>query len=288
MSFFAATTTTNIAAKPHIRQEGFVPDDLFSSNIHAKYPASPLNLPSMDFGDELAGLMADGNRSPNGYHQQHHHHQQSVHDHYRHNIFDTSSVSSTASVYPAFNGSQPSSLHSDFASFHSTLPASNSSMRYDPPPPQHPQQQQQQHDSTSNPPPSSFHSHSHLTSNSNRHSPSPVGSGSLHSPVMGSSASAGRDVGCRSRSGSDSRLPVVASDSSSSSSNTNSANGGTTGSIGPARTSRTRRNGSISGTSPPPLGHGHGRPHAIVIPGSGRGGAATGSGSWFVNGGQSS
>ena len=35
-------------------------------------------------------------------------------------------------------------------------------------------------------------------------------------------------------------------------------------------TTRARRNNSISGTSPPPFSvhHGHGRPHAIVIPGS--------------------
>ena len=226
--------STTITTKSHVRQEGFAPDDLFTANtngFHAKYPSSPLNLPSMDFGDELAGLMAadaSNNRSspPNGYQQQHLHQD----DHYRHNIFDTSSVSSTASVYPAFNGSQPSSMHSDFSSFNSTLPSLNSSMRYDPhPPPQHQPQRS------------------------------------------------------RSGSGSASRLPVVASSSS------NSSSTDTTGSIGPTRTSRSRRNGSISGTSPPPFGHGHGRPHAIVIPGNGRGGAtAAGPSSWFVNGSQSS
>ena len=40
-----------------------------------------------------------------------------------------------------------------------------------------------------------------------------------------------------------------------------------------ARTTRARRDNSISGTSPPPFGvyYGHGRPHAIVIPGSNMG-----------------
>ena len=40
--------------------------------------------------------------------------------------------------------------------------------------------------------------------------------------------------------------------------------------MGPVRTTRARRNNSLSGTSPPPFGvhRGHGKPHAIVIPGS--------------------
>ena len=159
MSFFP--TTTSISMKPHIRQEGFVPDDLFTSN-HAKYPSPALNLPSMDFGDELAGLMAadtNGNRSPpNGYHHQQ---QQHVHqDYYRHNIFDTSVSSSN------------------------------------------------------------------------------------------------------------SRPPVVADSNTSASSST-------TGSIGPTRTTRTRRNGSISGTSPPPLHHGHhhhGHTHSLSHSGALNGG----------------
>ena len=42
------------------------------------------------------------------------------------------------------------------------------------------------------------------------------------------------------------------------------------GGVGPVRTTRARRNNSLSGNSPPPFGvhRGHGRPHAIVIPGS--------------------
>jgi hypothetical protein len=95
MSF--VTATTDIHTRPHIRQKGFAPDDLYTSSnngFHAKYPSPPLNLPSLDFGDDLAGLMAadaNGNENsrsslPNGYQQQQHLHQD---DHYRHNIFDT-------------------------------------------------------------------------------------------------------------------------------------------------------------------------------------------------------
>ena len=97
MSFF--TAATNINPKPHFKQKGFTPDDLYTSSnsaFHAKYPSPPLNLPSMDFGDDLAGLMAadaNGNGNsrsspPNGYQHQQHLHQD---DHYRHNIFDTQS-----------------------------------------------------------------------------------------------------------------------------------------------------------------------------------------------------
>jgi hypothetical protein len=93
MSFF--TATTNLNHKPQIRQKGFTPDDLYTSSnaaFHGKYPSPPLNLPSMDFGDDLAGLMAaDANgrsSSPHGYQQQQQLHQD---DHYRHNIFDTQS-----------------------------------------------------------------------------------------------------------------------------------------------------------------------------------------------------
>lgn len=48
------------------------------------------------------------------------------------------------------------------------------------------------------------------------------------------------------------------------------------GSIGPARTSRSRRNNSVSSTSPPPR---YARPHAIVIPTS----RQPTSNGWFVN-----
>ena len=49
-----------------------------------------------------------------------------------------------------------------------------------------------------------------------------------------------------------------------------------TGSIGPARTSRSRRNNSVSSTSPPPP---YARPHAIVIPAT----RQPNSNGWFVN-----
>jgi hypothetical protein len=99
MSFF--TAAANSSPRPHFKQKGFTPDDLYTSNnsgFHAKYPSPPLNLPSMDFGDDLAGLMAadtsgNGNENsrsppPNGYQQQQHLHHD---DQYRHNIFDTQS-----------------------------------------------------------------------------------------------------------------------------------------------------------------------------------------------------
>ncbi|KAJ7093456.1 helix-loop-helix DNA-binding domain-containing protein [Mycena belliarum] len=113
--------------------------------------------------------------------------------------------------------------------FNSTLPALNSSMRYDP----HP------HGVAYMPSPSSFRS---------------------PSPHHGSSRS-------RSRS----RPP---------SSHLSTPAGG------PTRTTRARRNGSLSSTSPPPGAAQHGRPvpQAIVIPGS-HGQGARGSPYWFgVNG----
>ena len=119
----------------------------------------------------------------------------------------------------------------------STLPAINSTMRYDPPSPSPPQLPPS---STTNPPPSSFHpAHAHLT----RHTSSPA-----------------------SRSRSRSRPPSSSSAPPPPSSAANGAGG-----VGPARRTRARRNNSISGTSPPPFGvhHGHGRPHTIVIPGVG-------------------
>ena len=109
-------------------------------------------------------------------------------------------------------------------------------MCYDPPSPSSPHLPPS---STTNPPPSSFHpAHAHLT----RHTPSPA-----------------------SRSRSRSRPP---SSGSPLSSTANRAGG-----AWPARTTRARRDNSISGTSPPPFGvyYGHGRPHPIVIPGSNMG-----------------
>jgi hypothetical protein len=98
MSFFAEVATNN--PKPHFKQKGFTPDDLYTSNnsgFHAKYPSPPLNLPSMDFGDDLAGLMAaDANENRNSISSPHNGYQNQQHipqdDYqYRHNIFDTQS-----------------------------------------------------------------------------------------------------------------------------------------------------------------------------------------------------
>ncbi|EDR06935.1 uncharacterized protein LACBIDRAFT_299321 [Laccaria bicolor S238N-H82] len=168
-------------------------------------------------------------------------------------IFDVSASSASSTASSAFPthfsssstttanngaGSQSSSLHDAYQQhpFDSTLPAINSGMRYDPPSPSSPPLPPS---STTNLPPSSFHSaHAHLT----RHTRSP--------------ASRSRP---RSRPPSSSSAPFPPS---------SAANG--SGGMGPARTTRARRNNNISGTSPPPFGvhHGHGRPHAIVIPGS--------------------
>ena len=221
-------------------------------------------------------LGGQGDRSsPNGHHHHHHghhhaHHHQQQHQHQQqyedptayekpptaysaHNISDLSASSTSSTASPSFPthfssssattnrggaGSQPSNLHETYQQhpFNSTLPAINSTIRYDPPSPSSPQLPPS---STTNPPPSSFHpAHAHLT----RHTPSPA-----------------------SRSRSRSRPP---SSSSAPSPPSSAANGA--GRVGPARTTRARRNNSISGTSPPPFGvhHGHGRPHAIVIPGS--------------------
>ncbi|EDR06957.1 uncharacterized protein LACBIDRAFT_299384 [Laccaria bicolor S238N-H82] len=106
-------------------------------------------------------------------------------------------------------------------------------MCYDPPSPSSPQLPLS---STTNLPPSSFHpAHAHLT----RHT---------HSP-----ASCSRP---RLRPPSSSSAPFPPS---------SAANG--SGGMGPARTTRARRNDSIPGTFPPPFGI-HLRPHVIVIPGS--------------------
>ncbi|KAG6865325.1 hypothetical protein C0991_003499 [Blastosporella zonata] len=150
----------------------------------------------MDFTDELASLIQQ-DRAP-----QHHD------DRYHrptHNIFDISAPPPPSAPPPS---DSPSSYPTHFSQ---TLPALNSSLRYENTP-------------DTNPPPSSFHPHF------TRHTPSP-----LH-PT--------------SRSRSRSRPP-------SSGGGPNPSSGG----IGPARTTRARRNNSVSGTSPPP-----GRPHAIVIP----------------------
>ncbi|EDR06948.1 uncharacterized protein LACBIDRAFT_299352 [Laccaria bicolor S238N-H82] len=219
----------------------------------------------------LLGGPGGDRSSPNGYHHHHHGHHHTHHHHHHHhhqqqyedatayenptsayrthNIFDVSASSASSTASSAFPthfsssstttnngaGSQPSSLHETYQqhpSFNSTLPAINSTMRYDPPSPSSPQLP------PANPPPSSFHPH-HLT----RHTPSP---------------------GSRSRS--QSRPP------SSSSAPPPPANGaGGVGPARTTRARRNNSISGTS-PPPFGVhhahGHGHGRPHAIVIPGS--------------------
>ncbi|KAG6901561.1 hypothetical protein C0995_010539 [Termitomyces sp. Mi166 len=215
MSFFSSSSSYKPQAQ--IRQEGFHPAtppphgnfDLFNPFLPAdsfrKFPSAPS--PSMDFGDELASLMTPPDRSPpdDRYHRP------------THNIFDISAPAPAPDYPPHFN---------------QTLPALNSSLRYENEP---------------NAPPSAFPHHFA------RHTPSPI---SASHP---------------SRSRSRSRPP-------SSGGPPNAAGG-----IGPARTSRVRRNNSVGGTSPPP-----GRPHAIVIPRS-RAATVSGNGNngnngWYIPG----
>jgi len=244
----------------------------------------------MDFSDELASLIAD--RSPNNPHAQPSSSNSSSNqyeDHHRygagttHNIFDVSAVphpSSVSSTTTGGLGSQPSSLHSDYHHhtqvFNSTLPALNSSMRYEPlPPPAH---QQGSPSMNNNPPPSAYHT---FSVGNNRHTPSPIHG--VHSPIMNSHHN---DARSRSRS----RPPASSAGGPSSLSNTDNknptsptlANAQNVSSIGPARTTRARRNNSVSSTSPPPYGGMHGRPHAIVIPGSARAQQQQQQG-WFVS-----
>ncbi|KAF8067684.1 HLH-domain-containing protein [Lyophyllum atratum] len=238
-SFFSSSS---YKPQAQIRQEGFHPPqdssstpppphnfDLFNPFLpdpFRKFPAGPST--SMDFSDELASLIQGPPSHDRSHSDDRYHHRPP------HNIFDISAPT------PAPNNADPQSYPPHF---NQTLPALNSSLRYE-------------NDSqTQNPPPSSFH---HFT----RHTPSPI-SGSHPNPSG------------HSRSRSRSRPP---------SSGGATANPGTAGGIGPARTTRTRRNNSVSSTSPPP-----GRPHAIVIPRSRAatvGGNANGNGAagWFMPG----
>ena len=225
---------------------------------------------SMDFGEELASLIAQP-PTPHTSHQSSH--ERSTHSpstnpsgpgfddpSYRpqaaHNIYDISTSANNNQhqqqqhpphAHTNFSGqfslnpaqAQPGSqqyhnLHefNTHSHFNSTLPALNSTMRYDPQPPQpHPQA----HD---HPNPPSFTNHFSPTSSefSIRHSPSPV------SFASGASRS-------RSRS----RAPATPT--------VNPEPPSTNG--GPTRTIRHKRN-SISSVSPPP----HHRTQAIVIPSS--------------------
>ncbi|KAF9788150.1 HLH-domain-containing protein [Thelephora terrestris] len=225
--------------------------------------------PSMDFSEELASLIVQS-PTPHTSHQSSH--ERSTHSpptngsgsgfddsSYRpqatHNIYDISVSANNNQQHPPPHGhnnftgqfalnpaqSQPQAqqyhnLHefSAHSHFNSTLPALNSTMRYDPQPPQtHPPAHE-------HPNPPSFTNHFSPTSSefSIRHSPSPVG--------FTSAAGASRS---RSRS----RAPTT----SAVNSEPPSTNGG------PTRTIRHKRN-SISSVSPPP----HHRAQAIVIPSS--------------------
>lgn len=193
MAFFHST----------IRQEGFHPENPEMSFMNDQFSSRKHQPASLDFHDELASLIDPV------------HDRQPPDDPYRstHNIFDTSI-----------------SLHDYHNHFNSTLPALNSSMRFDPHPPP-----------AVEPPPSSFSQHASFTS---RQTPSP------HLQQQQQPQA--------SRSRSRSRPP-------------------SSGGIGPQRTTRTRRNGSISSTSPPPHHYNslsmmnsmaRAPPQAIIIPGA--------------------
>ncbi|KAJ7034583.1 hypothetical protein C8F04DRAFT_1234202 [Mycena alexandri] len=268
--------------KPHVRQEGF---HLPSPPPTADTPPHDPNLfasmghnPAFntgDFNDELASLIGQSSersthtQSPVGYNNNHDGSSSSSNggDGYRppphtHNIFDISaphsaqhqqhqqqhhhqgSASSTSSSFPSHfslpasstphnangnnGGASPNSNHGEGAGptpqpyhFNSTLPALNSSMRYDPHPP----------------PPSSAGGSYSMASPSSFRSPSPHASRSRSRSRPPSSHMA--------------QQPTPAG--------------------GPTRTTRARRNGSLSSTSPPPRPV----PQAIVIP-SGHGSTNTG------------
>ncbi|TFK21735.1 HLH-domain-containing protein [Coprinopsis marcescibilis] len=237
---------------------------------------------SHDFNDDLVSLMGDRTSGPtqsgagggggtgagagggggnggaydDGYHR-------------THNIFDVSSpipVNTNPNGVPNGGnngtGSQPSSLHSPSTSLHdyhnhppphfnSTLPALNSSMRYEPPPENNPLTPSSPQ-LGGNPPPSSYHNpHNGFA----RQTPSPSHTQPGSVPANGRPRSHSRPPSSTNATGSNPSAALSALNS---------------GGVGPARTTRTRRGNSISGTSPPPL---HGRPHAILIPGGGQRGA---------------
>lgn len=275
MAFFTST----------VRQAGFAPPPTSSSsnngaNDFADIFAPPDNAsgrrfpPSaLDFGDELAALMderagsAGGGGGPGG-----------GPTYPPHNIFDVSAPPHAAHAL---------GLHNEYphahTNFNSTLPALNSSMRYEP------------------------HGGSPGTgAGAARGSPSPGAvPGSPHSPVLSpstalasalSAAHLGAGAGASRASRSRSRPPLTASLSAfcpvvcwwyalftdayihlSPSIGAGSTHGG------PARTTRARRTGSVSGTSPPPVGA-YARSGAVGIPrgggGSHNGGASNG-GDWF-------
>ncbi|KAF8217618.1 hypothetical protein K438DRAFT_5029 [Mycena galopus ATCC 62051] len=254
--------------KPHIRQEGFhLPSPPPSSDT----PPPPSNIFGMshggnggygDFNDELVASLINPQSNERST-------QSPDNSDYRppphtHNIFDISaphsqshhhvhhgSASSTSSSFPSHfslnnnnnngngngSGASTGSPGADGGQspqvpyhFNSTLPALNSSMRYDP-----------------HPPPAS------AGGNNSNYMPSPS---SFRSPSP-HHASRSRS---RSRPPS-SHMPAAPSNAG-----------------GPTRTTRTRRNGSLSSTSPPPRPV----PQAIVIP-SGHGNNAGARGSPYAN-----
>ncbi|KAJ7749204.1 hypothetical protein B0H16DRAFT_892514 [Mycena metata] len=266
--------------KPHVRQEGFhlpspppsadTPPPLHGhdgSNIFGSMGHAGIG----DFNDELASLIGQSSersthtQSPVGYNNNHDGSSSSSNggDGYRppphtHNIFDISaphqhqhsaSASSTSSFPSHFslpssstphnnnngggspngsNGHEPQPYH-----FNSTLPALNSSMRYDP-----------------HPPPSSAGGGAGsygMASPSSFRSPSPhaQASRSRSRSRPPSSHLAQQRESCVSA------FALIVNDGAAA-----------TPAGGPTRTTRARRNGSLSSTSPPPRPV----PQAIVIP----------------------
>ena len=287
--------------------------DIFNPFLsdYRKFPSAGEPANSMDFGDELASLMGQqqhsnersthspqpnlngaqtasapsprldgstangGTASSAGYDDAYHGHRPQTH-----NIFDISAppTNLASSSAPGVGGESYNTQtpQASATNFNSTLPALNSSMRYDPLPDpnnnnnNNPNPNPNPNGGT-NHPPSSFHP------GFTRHTPSPS------SPFTPNPQHTVAQSQSSQRSRSRSRPP--------------SGSGIATGGVGPARTTRSRRNNSISGTSPPPP-----RPHAIVIPrtrastvassaSAGAGGIsplssanAGGTGGWFVPG----
>jgi hypothetical protein len=161
-------------------------------------------------------------------------------------LIGQSNERSTQSPSNLFDSQSP--ILSEFTPPHTHF----SPVRYNPNDPTH----QSHHPSDPPPPPpSSYHF--------NRHTPSPIHQQPTHP---------------QSRSPSGSRPPSTGSTGATAAPN------GVSGSVGPARTTRSRRNNSVSSTSPPPPPHA--RPQAIVIPRStsnnNNGGGGGGGGGWFV------
>ncbi|ETW75724.1 hypothetical protein HETIRDRAFT_430263 [Heterobasidion irregulare TC 32-1] len=285
------------AFDPALFMPHFLSDPYASRKDHAAQSG-----PSMDFGDELASLMAHSPPPPPQHHHQSHersthspdtadpHHASNPNGNgydsgYRHNIFDISAPSFSASSHhhhPSASSHNPFSLHRDLPSlahpasfdpytanppqhFNATLPALSSSLRYDPHDPSAPSSVSNNNNNNSNGngngssnggPPSSYHGLDYRT----HHTPSPVGALPPHHHPAHRSRSRSRDTGMGMGLG----VGIGAIEPPS-----------THG--GPARTTRAKR-GSISSSSPPRAHahHHHHPPHAILIPGA-RASSAAGS-----------